>query len=94
MIENLFEILLDQNAELTRRLRILTSPTLRDRIIRYLSSAKDRSGDDPSERLLSRDELAEYLQVNRSALSRELGRMREEGLVVIAGRRILLNGRP
>lgn len=38
----------------------------------------------------SRGELAEYLCVDRSALSRELGRMREEGLLEIDGRRLTL----
>ena len=32
--------------------------------------------------------LAEYLGVNRSALSRELGRMQNEGLLVIDGKKI------
>jgi len=39
-----------------------------------------------------RQQLADYLWVDRSALSRELGRMAREGLVAVAGRRFRIGG--
>lgn len=62
-----------------RRLGYLSVSSLRGRIAMYLL---DRAGDAATFSLgLSRENMADYLCVNRSALSRELGRMKQEGLL-------------
>lgn len=62
-----------------RRLGYLSVGSLRGRIAMYLL---DRAGDASTFSLgLSREHMADYLCVNRSALSRELGRMKQEGLI-------------
>ena len=61
------------------RLGYLSVSSLRGRIAMYLL---DRSGGAATFSLgLSRENMADYLCVNRSALSRELGRMKQEGLL-------------
>ena len=62
-----------------RRLGYLSNGSLRGRIAMYLL---DRSGGAATFSLgLSRENMADYLCVNRSALSRELARMKQEGLI-------------
>lgn len=62
-----------------RRLGYLSVNSLRGRIAMYLL---DRSGGEATFSLgLSRENMADYLCVNRSALSRELARMKQEGLI-------------
>ena len=62
-----------------RRLTYLSTPSLRSRIAMYLLD--QGKGAATFSLGLSRENMADYLCVNRSALSRELTRMREEGLL-------------
>ena len=59
----------------------LTEPQLRRRILLFLRDCREEAGCDYFRLPYSRQEMAEVLGVNRSALSRELGRMQREGLL-------------
>ena len=63
------------------RLAILSQKGLRERILMYLSMQASRRQTIAFTIPFSREELAAYLCVNRSALSRELSLMQEEGLI-------------
>ena len=67
--------------QLRRRLAYLTEPQLRRRILLFLRDCREEAGRDYFRLPYSRQEMAEVLGVNRSALSRELGRMQWEGLL-------------
>ena len=67
--------------QLRRRLAYLTEPQLRRRILLFLRDCREEAGRDYFRLPYSRQEMAEVLGVNRSALSRELGRMQREGLL-------------
>ena len=76
-----------KNLILNQKVRILSQKGLRDRIIIYLSTlSKDRDGFVSIP--FTQTALAEYLGVNRSALSREFGQMQDEGILVIEKNRI------
>ena len=80
VVANLVRIVSRKNIFLNQKAQILTQRYVRDRIKLYLKDHLDR------ERLsvpYSRIDLARYLGVNRSALSRELGRLRDEGIVCV-----------
>ncbi len=69
---------------LNRRMQILAQKRLRNRIKLYLQMLTP----DPELRFhldMERSELADYLGVDRSALSRELGRMQKEGILSYQG---------
>ena len=87
LARNLIKSLAKKNLILNQKVRILSQKSLRDRIFIYLRTLpKDKDG---YVRIpFTQTALAEYLGVNRSALSRELGRMQNEGLLVINGKRI------
>ena len=79
---NLLRDLAKQTVFLNRRLRIMGQKRLRDKIKVYLQYQKLQ----PDGTIcipFNRSELADYLYADRSALSRELGRMTEEGILTI-----------
>lgn len=63
------------------RLSILSQRGLRERILMYLTMQASRRQTTSFAISFSREELAAYLCVNRSALSHELSLMQEEGLI-------------
>ena len=80
LARNLIKSLAKKNLILNQKVRILSQKSLRDRIFIYLRTLpKDKDG--YAKIPFTQTVLAEYLGVNRSALSRELGRMQNEGLL-------------
>ena len=89
LAENLIKSLARKNLILNQKVRILSQKSLRDRILIYLGTLpKDKNGFVKIP--FTQTALAEHLGVNRSALSRELGRMQNEGLMIADGRRMKL----
>ena len=87
MLVNLLDNMAHTNAFLNEKVRILSQKGVRDRILIYfgtLSGAPDGTITLP----FSKTKMAEYLGLNRSAMSRELKRMEEEGLIAVNGRKI------
>lgn len=84
LLLNLMERIVNQNLFSNLKLRILSQKTLRDKILVYLHSIQP---DKDNNRIVpfSKTALSEFLGVNRSALSRELGRMQDEGILIING---------
>ena len=63
------------------RFAILSRKGLRERILTYLTMQANKRGTPSVTIPFSREEMASYLCVNRSALSHELSRMRQEGVL-------------
>lgn len=78
---NRFTAIIAQRAlNFNDRIQILSKPTLRSKLITFLSQYMGRRGDCFTIPF-DRESLASYLGVNRSALSRELGAMAREGII-------------
>ncbi len=84
--ENMVRIIAEKNRELIRKVELLSKRTLREKLLAYLSQQAQVSGSAYFDVPLSRQELAQYLNADRSAMTRELSRMREEGLLDFDGR--------
>ncbi len=81
MISNRFTAMLaTKTLEMNDRIQILSKIKLRDRLITYFSQNVTKYGSSFT-LPLSREDMAAYLGTNRSALSRELGKMRDEGII-------------
>ena len=80
-LRNMLLLIADENMKKEYRLAILSQKGLRDRIISYLMMQSSRRRKTTFAISFSREELAAYLCVNRSALSHELSLMEEEGLI-------------
>lgn len=84
---NLLRDLACQTLFLNRRLRIIGQKRLRDKLKIFLQFQKVQK-DGTIHIPFKRNELAEYLYADRSALSRELGRMAEEGILQYQGQEV------
>ena len=81
LVENMLTRIADKNVQLMQKVKIISQKTLRDKILTYLSLQVRLQGSRRIELPLGRIGLAEYLCADRSALTRELVRMREEGII-------------
>ena len=78
---NLFRMISNSNAELTEKIEITSKSSLREKILAYLSIEARRNGSTRFTVPLNRTEMADYLCTNRSALSRELAKMKKDGII-------------
>ena len=88
--QNMFQLVAEKATSLYERVEVLSRRSIRDKLMCYFSlmAAKNRSG----ESLLpfSLSALADYISTDRSAMMRELKRLKEEGVLRSEGRRITL----
>lgn len=80
LIENAVKLMASKNIELIQKLEIISKKTLREKILTYLSIIANNA-DGYFKTDMSRADLADYLCADRSALSRELSKMKQDGLI-------------
>lgn len=81
MLSNLAKIYASKYFLLMDRLICMSSPTMRGKIIKLLTLMHIKTGATTFKLPFDREGLARYLNVDRSALSRELSNMKREGLI-------------
>ena len=81
LIENMVRVIARKNRDLMRKVEIISKRTLREKILCYLSLQAQIQNSRYYEIPLGRVEWAEYLCADRSALTRELAKMKEDGLI-------------
>ena len=81
LIENMVHIIANKNRDLMRKVEVVSRRSIREKLLTYLSIQSQTQGSRYFEIPLGRLELAEYLCVDRSALTRELAKMKDEGLL-------------
>ena len=81
ILNNLLTLISNENIKKEYRLTILSQKGLRERILTYLTMQANRRKETTFSISFSREELAAFLCVNRSALSHELSLMQQEGLI-------------
>lgn len=90
VIENLLSILAQKSVAQNERLGILSQRTTREKVLAYLAEQAQKAGSSRFTIPFSRQELADYLCVERSAMSAELSRMRHDGLIEVNKREFCL----
>jgi CRP-like cAMP-binding protein len=88
LIRNMMKILAQKAYRFNLKLQILASGTLRQKIIRYL--LENRNGDQAVQMNMNRETFADFLNVARPSLSRELLKMEDEGIIKLEGRKIVI----
>ena len=78
---NVVSILADNNTRLLEKTEILCQRTLRGKILAYLEQEARNQGCNEFTIPFNRTDLANYLDADRSALTRELARMKDEGII-------------
>ena len=81
LIHNLLGILAEKNLALSSRMVHVAPKSIRERLLSYLSSAALEHGSSHFFLPFDRQQLADYLGVDRSALSHELSKMQKDGLL-------------
>ncbi len=81
VVQNLFFAISDKNRKLVQKLTFMTKRTTREKLIAYLSEESKRQNSSEFSIPFNRQQLADYLSVDRSAMSNELCKMRDEGLI-------------
>lgn len=81
LIYNLMKGLATKAIGLHQRMEVTAKRTTREKLLAYLSAQAKRTGSKRFEIPFDRQELADYLEVDRSGLSSEIGKMKKEGLI-------------
>lgn len=79
--ENMFNLMGQKSVKLMERIEVASKSTLREKILSYLSMQAQKAGSSSFEIPLNRSALADFLDSNRSAMTRELSAMKDEGLI-------------
>lgn len=79
LIQNLFTAIASKNRMLTQKLGHMSQRTTREKLLSYLSEQSVKAGSASFRIPFNRQQLADFLSVDRSAMSNELSRMRNEG---------------
>lgn len=92
LVRNLLTIASLKNLNLSRRIFHTSSKSIRGRLLSYLSFQATRHGSREFDIPFGRQQLADYLSVDRSALSNELSKMQRDGLLRYEKNHFLLTG--
>ena len=79
--QNLIRVLAEKNMQLNEKAGFLSQRTTREKLLAYLSAQARRAGSASFRIPFDRQQLADFLSVNRSAMSAELSRTQREGLL-------------
>ena len=89
-LKNLLKILSEKIIKNNERIEILTNKTIRDKLLAYFKFNSKNSVNRIIYLPFTFTDLADYLAVNRSAMTRELKNLKEEGFIEIKEKKIKL----
>lgn len=81
LIQNMLNIVAMKNVSLTQKIEFVSKRTTREKLLSYLSAEAKKAGDSQFSIPFNRQELADYLSVDRSAMSAELSKLRDDGVL-------------
>lgn len=83
LIRNLLTVTAQKNLNLSRRILHTSAKSIRGRLLSYLSFQASREGSYQFTVPFNRQQLADYLGVDRSAMSNELSKMQKDGILTV-----------
>lgn len=90
LVQNLLRLLGRGSLSLEEKIEVLSQRTIREKLLCCLQAERARAGSPHFTLPFSRSQLADYICADRSAMTRELGRMQQEGLLELHGRAVRL----
>ena len=90
LVQNMFRLVTEQTRRLSQRVEVLSRRSIRDKLMCWFQLRRLAAGADSFTLPFTLSALADYISADRSAMMRELKRMKEEGLVEMDGRRVTL----
>lgn len=79
IISNLIKVMASKNLEINKKLEIVSKRTTRDKLMTYLFLTSQELGIKSFTVPFNRQELADYLEVDRSGLSAEISKLKKDG---------------
>ncbi|SDI29705.1 Crp/Fnr family transcriptional regulator [Desulfosporosinus hippei] len=80
-IQNFLRVISERAIVLNKKVEYLTIKSIRGKICSFLLDHYNKSGSKEIELALNRNELADFLNVSRPSMSREMSKMKEEGVI-------------
>ena len=90
VVENLLQLMTEKVQQLSEKVEILSHRSIREKLLCYFRMQSGKQGSEHFALPFSFSALASYLCVDRSAMTRELRKMKAEGLLEVNGRNICL----
>lgn len=90
LVQNMLRLMADKAQSLSERVDVLSRRSIREKLLCYFRQQAEKEGADSFTLPFSLSTLADYIATDRSAMMRELKRLREEGAVSSDGRRFTL----
>ena len=87
---NLLEITISIINERNERILILSKKTIRNRLLKYFEIMRKKNGIRTFRIPFTYTDLADYLGVDRSAMTREIKNLKDEGIIQVTGKKITL----
>lgn len=81
IIKNMMMLLGERNKVLNQKIELLALKGMREKLATYLLYESQKQKSNTFQIIPNRNELAEYLNVSRTSMSRELGRMKDLGMI-------------
>lgn len=92
LVKNLLQVVAQKNLLLGRKIQFMSQKTTQEKLMAYLLDQAKQKGNPEFSIPLSRQALADYLGVERSAMSAELSKLRHAGILESKGSSFRLNG--
>ena len=90
LILNLLRVMASKNLTMNRKLQITSRRTTREKLLAYLEMQAKQAGNPSFTVPFDRQGLADFLEVDRSGLSAEIGKLRREGVLTSSKNRFTL----
>ena len=90
LVQNMLRLMSDKAQALSERVDVLSRRSIREKLLCYFRQLSDKNGNGTFMLPFSLSTLADYIATDRSAMMRELKRLREEGMVQSDGRKFTL----
>ena len=90
LVQNMLRLISDKAQALSERVDVLSRRSIREKLLCYFRQLSEKEGSETFQLPFSLSMLADYIATDRSAMMRELKRLREEHILLSEGRRITL----
>ena len=90
LVQNLLQVVSQKNLLLSSKIQFMSQTTTREKLMAYLLDQAKRRGSAEFTIPLDRQALADFLGVERSAMSAEIGKLRRDGILETTGSRFRL----
>ena len=85
LVKNLLQVVAQKNLNLSRKIQFMSRKTTREKLMAYLSDCAKKAGNSEFTIPFDRQTLADFLGVERSAMSAELGKLQKDGILRTKG---------